>query len=88
VPILAGDAFSGDAAMYIRPRPHGFWPTLTERFRTADDRWQEDWPPNVLFGYPGSEPVLEELAQEAKYRLLTERPLQYAKVYRKMGQKE
>jgi hypothetical protein len=84
MPVLAHEDFLNSTTR-IRPRPQGFWTGLTDRFRTADDRWQEDWPPNVLFGYPGSEPVLEELAQEAQYRLLTERPLQYAKVYRKMG---
>jgi hypothetical protein len=85
VPIVAFDEM---CVVMIRPRPKTFWTGLTDRFRTADDRWQEDWPLNVLFGYPGSEPVLDELAQDEKYRLLTERPLQYAKVYRKMGQVE
>jgi hypothetical protein len=85
VPALGYDEM---CVVMIRPSPKTFWTSLTDRFRSDDDRRQEDWPPHVLFGYPGSEPVLEELAQEAKYRALEERSLQYAKEYREMGHEE
>jgi hypothetical protein len=80
--------FDDMCVVMIRPRPKTFWTSLTDRFRGDEDRWQEDWPPHVLFGYPGSEAVLEELAQEAKFRALAEKSLQNAKVYRKMGHEE
>jgi hypothetical protein len=85
VPIVDDRGFTDMSLLRIRPRTQTFWTQVTDRFRSADDRWQEDWPPRVLFGYPGSEPVLEALAQEPKYRSIVERPLKYAKVYRKWG---
>ena len=54
---------------------------------SEEDRPLDDWPPRVLLGFPGSEPVLEELVQEESYRVLAQRPLRYAKLYRQMEQK-
>ncbi|MSQ95752.1 MAG: hypothetical protein EXR98_14520 [Gemmataceae bacterium] len=87
VPFLDGDRLPGGLLEYrrIRPRPDTFLTQIYERFRSQEARMQEDWPPRVLFGYPGAEPVLEELVQEEEYRLLAERALRYAKVYRTMG---
>jgi hypothetical protein len=84
VPIRAIDP-PGSECLGPRRRPATFWTRIMDRFRTLDDIGQERWPPDVLWGYPGSEPVLAELAQDERYRLVTERSLQFAEVYRKIG---
>jgi hypothetical protein len=68
----------------IRPRPDAFWRQAVERFRPNQDRWEDDWPPRVLFGNPGAEEVLHELAREEAYRPLAQKALRYTEVYRRM----
>lgn len=93
LPILDGDRppdTGGKPLNYqwIRPRPDNVLTRIFDRFQSAEVRMQEDWPPRVLFGFPGAELVLEELVQEERYRLIAERALRYAEVYRKMGHTE
>ncbi len=72
----------------VMPKPRRaptFWTELADHFRSDDERLNPDWPPKVLFGYPGAEPVLEELAKDARYEPVVKRSLQYAKIYRDVG---
>jgi hypothetical protein len=87
VPILPDDGPFGSVSI-IRPVPQTYWRRLVDRFRSQADILHDDWPPRPLFGFPGSEPVLEELAQEPRHKALAERALRYAKAYRDNGNTE
>ena len=82
------DLISSWVTMPKPARAPTIWSRLIDRFRSDEDRLHDDWPPKVLFGYPGAEPVLEELVQEEKYHVIAERALRYAKIYRKMGHEQ
>ncbi|MSQ95751.1 MAG: hypothetical protein EXR98_14515 [Gemmataceae bacterium] len=85
VPILDDHEHVGWASLPPPSRPPTFWSKLLDRFRPEEEHWKIYWPPKVLLGFPGAEPVLEELVQEEKYRVIAERALRYNKFYRVSG---
>jgi hypothetical protein len=78
----------GDLIMSPMAPPRTLWRRFSEPFMTGHDRMREEWPPDILLGYPGSEPVLQELAKDDRYRALAERSLRFAAEYRRRGHTE
>src|SRR4029077_17996648 len=68
LPVLDDDEIVGGLSNPVLKRRQTWWTRLKEFVHPGDDDWQQDWPPQVLFGFPGSEEVLRELSADVRYR--------------------